>query len=89
MLHDTNLAGVASFISNFVDSWSLVLPHVRPKNDLLNAKTCKAAELKTADTSGTLLFSRSRFNSKKGVKKKGTKRLHFWSKIHSGIAYSI
>ena len=30
----------------------------------------------------TLLFSRSRFNSKKGVKKKGTKRLHFWSKIH-------
>ena len=26
---------------------------------------------------------------KKGVKKKGTKRLHFWSKIHSGIAYSI
>ena len=36
----------------------------------------------------TLLFSRSRFNSKKGVKKKGTKRLHFWSKIHSGIAYS-
>ena len=35
-----------------------------------------------------LLFSRSRFNSKKGVKKKGTKRLHFWSKIHSGIAYS-
>ena len=37
----------------------------------------------------TLLFSRSRFNSKKGVKKKGTKRLHFWSKIHSGIAYSV
>ena len=36
-----------------------------------------------------LLFSRSRFNSKKGVKKKGTKRLNFWSKIHSGIAYSI
>ena len=37
----------------------------------------------------TLLFSRSRFNSKKGVKRKGTKRLHFWSKIHSGIAYSV
>ena len=36
-----------------------------------------------------LLFSRSRFNSKKGVKKKGTKPLHFWSKIHSGIAYSV
>ena len=36
-----------------------------------------------------LLFSRSRFNSKRGVKKKGTKPLHFWSKIHSGNAYSV
>ena len=43
----------------------------------------------TAESLHSLLFSRSRFNSKKGVKKKGTKRLHFWSKIHSGIAYSI
>ena len=28
-------------------------------------------------------------NSLWGEKKKGTKRLHFWSKIHSGIVYSI
>ena len=60
VLHNTNLAGVASFISNFVDSWSLVLPHVRPKNDSLNAKTGKASELKTADTSGIKASPRER-----------------------------
>ena len=58
VLHNTNLAGIETFILNFADSWSLLPPHVRPKNDSLNAKTGKASELKTADTSGRLARER-------------------------------
>lgn len=36
-----------------------------------------------------LLFSMTRFNSKKGVKRKGTKPLQFWIRIHSSVVYSV